>query len=446
MRGAGCPSIGVAVAQDLASTDLKSLREFVANVLDYDPTSETYARQIDSLLNEAERSITGEKAFAFVQAQRDFPVYRDRTDTVSFDTSRNYVTSTGALFEAWMVNQELLVGSTTYVIGGIIDSWNAYIDRYADETVSATASVVHRYVDLPPEATSIMSISRRTASGSSPGMLDPLPRFEDEWQNLPMDEPGLPWCWVPYEPAFIKGPRQGFTVATAAAAGPGRGVRTVEFCCTFIRNGRESPHGGIVSISATDSQEIVLTPMAINAVSGNQKRYYWRCPTEGYHAFRLLDEPGTTNPMEIAPGDVAPRTLSQLTVTSLAGGEGLFDDTRLEHPDGWIQRVRLHPRQDADYTFTVRYMRNYPAMREDSDTSVIPPKFRVLIAYRALADALSKHGNETQAMLWEKKFRPKLLQLEDRFLPTARSQRVVKGGSWFGVGRERNKYTSLVHT
>ena len=81
------------------STDLTSLREYVANVLDYDPTNPTYKKQLNKLLNEAERRIITEKLFTFAQVVKKIPVRADIN--VSGNVS---VTSVPLLFDeaaAW---------------------------------------------------------------------------------------------------------------------------------------------------------------------------------------------------------------------------------------------------------------------------------------------------------------------------------------------------------
>jgi hypothetical protein len=438
------------VASSLTSTTLLSLRAFVANVLDYDPTNPGYARQIDALLNEAAGQICNEKGFTFAQSTSEVTAYKDQTVDIAFGSGDADVDSAPtAFFEDWMVNQELVVGGVTYIVVSIASATQAYLDRgFVGSSATHSATVINRYLDLPVGATTIMSIARRssTSTPNTPGLLDPLTRSADEWENLALGETGTPGYWVPHQPAVIYGPRAGFTAAAAAAAGPGRGVRTVELCCTFVRGGRESPHGEIVSVTATDSQEIVLTPMLLNVATGIYKRYYWRCTSLGYQAFRRVNEPGTTTPTELAPTDVAPRTLSDLTVSSLTGSEGLYEDARLEHPDGFVQRVRLYPRQDTDYTYTIRYMRHHPAMQEDGDTSIIPPNSRVMIAYKMLEDALMKHDNPTQALMYKKKYEPMLLKLEARYIPISPSKRTVKGGRFLGGSTPGRRFTTLVHT
>ncbi len=65
----------------MPATDLRALREYVANVLDYDPTNPTYQTQVDRLLNEADRRICTEKLYTFAQVVADVELYADKSVT-----------------------------------------------------------------------------------------------------------------------------------------------------------------------------------------------------------------------------------------------------------------------------------------------------------------------------------------------------------------------------
>lgn len=277
----------------MPATDLKALRAYVANVLDYDPSNETYARQVDDLLNEADRSICSSKPFTFINKATDVTAYKDRSATITFAAS-TLITTAGAFFESWMVNQQVEVGDETYTILAVDSGTVARIERAFTGTPGAqTATVVNRYLDLPADCTTILGVARRTdtRTPNSPGMLTSLTRYEDEWYNLPLGEINLPIYWVYADPVYLEAPRVNFTAALSTPGGGGRGARTCEFTSTFIRGGRESPHGQVVSLAAADTNEFVLTPLSSSVSTGLYKRYYFRCPEYGYNAWRLLKDP-----------------------------------------------------------------------------------------------------------------------------------------------------------
>ena len=432
----------------MPASDLKALREYVANVLDYDPSNTVYARQIDNLLNEADREICASKPFTFVNKASDVTAYKDATATDATMVLGTRAFSTAApLFLSWMVNQEIEIDSVIYTITNVTSTTVASLDRGFESANGVyTVNVMNRYLDLPAGCTTVLGVARRTntRTPNSPGLLSPLTRYEDEWNNLPLGEVNLPVYWVYHDPAYLNGPRKNLTAAAVAAAA-GQGDRTVELTSTFVRGGRESSHGQIVSVAANDSQDVQLTPYSGVTNDGLYKRYYFRCTGLGYDAFRLLNDP-TGGVMELAPTDVAARTLLDLDSTSLSGGESVYGTARMLNPDGFTQRIRLYPRQDQDYVFTIRYMEQHQVMREDNDVSSIPPEFRMTIAYKALSDIFIKHDNMPQSELYRRRFDELLLKLERRYLITP-SRRIVKG-NWL-VNMEPNgfsRFTTLVHT
>ena len=437
----------------MAASSLQDLREFVANVLDYNPKNPKYIKQVDALINEADRSICQEKPFTFINKIEDVVVYKDVPfAALTFTNGSQIVTGPSGSFLSWMAGQELEVTNSagtklTFVINNVVSATDIRINEgWTDSTGSYAATAINRYIDLPADCTSVLGVARRTQARTpdDPGLLENLTRYEDEYWNLPLGEINIPIYWVWYDAFHLRGPRVNFTLTTAAAAG--RGARTVEFCSTLVFAGRESPHGEIVALSATDTQDFVLTPISQSTNTGLYKRYYWRSTQFGYNAWRLLFDPTAPSGtyMELAPTDVAARTIS-LSVADLTTAEGLHNSRRIQNPDGNTQRVRLYPRQDKDYTFQVRYMVRHQRMEEDGDVSLVPPAHRMVIAYRALFDVLFKHDNPTQAEIYRRKYDNELLQLERRYLIST-TRRIVKG-NWSDNIRANpySRFSTLVH-
>lgn len=431
-------------------TDLRGLREYVANVLDYDPTNDTYKRQIDRLLNEADRAICLAKPFTFTNKTADVIAYQDvDAERLTIANGSTTLTSADSIFESWMVNQELSLKGGTYIIRQIDSGTQAHIDRPFEEATALAepGNIINRYLDLPADCTSVLGVARRsqTRTPNDPGMLSPLSRYEDEWHNLPLGETNLPIYWMNFDAAYIDGPRKAFALSTAATSGAG--TRTIEVTATFIRGGRESAHGEIQTLTLTDTQNLVLTPSTNPIATGLRKRYYFRAPDLGYKEFRLLDDPANPGEvMDLEPNDIAARTFTTLTQGNLESAESFYRQERLLGADGFVQRIRLYPRQDKQYTFTVRYMQNHRPMVEDNDTSSIPPDQRMVIAYMALSDILIKHDNPTQSELYRRRADEILLRLEKRYLISP-ARRIVKG-NWL-ANMEPNsfsRFTTLVHT
>lgn len=439
----------------MPASDLKALREYVANVLDYNPDNAAYASQVDDLLNEANRFICQAKPFTFINKVVEKSVYAD----VSFDAVANPLTFTNGTqvvtgpvgsFLDWMEGQELDAEGAVYTINNVVSDTEIRINTdWPNATGTYAGTIINRYIDLPQDCTTVLAVARRsnTRTPDDPGLLSPLARYEDEWWNLPLGEVNLPIYWVFHDPYHQHGPRV-LLSASATVSGVGRGVRTVEFCATQVFAGRESPPGEIVTVTAQDNEVFTLTPSVLPTNGGLKKRYYFRAPEHGMKAWRLLNDPTTPGAfMELEPADNTLRNFAgALSLSNLLTNEGLYANPRMLEPDGFTQRIRLYPRQDKDYVFSVRYMQRTPVMREDNDVSLIPPAHRMMIAYKALADVLVKHDNPTQAEMFRRRFEAQQLQLEKRYLITP-SRRIVKG-NWL-TNMEPNsfsRFTTLVHS
>ena len=431
----------------MPATDLKSLREFVANVLDYNPTNATYKNELDKLINEADRRICSEKPWPWINKIADITAHADTVGTVTFTNGTAVITTAGAFFDvAWMPGQIITDGTTEYEIAWVDTSTQAYLTLpYAGTTGAKTATVINRFLDLPQHCVTVLAVAKRSQSitPADPGLLTPLARYEDEWYNLPLGEVNLPKFWVPADPYYLPGPRRGVTLSTAVSLGSG--VRTVEVTCTYrYANDRESAHGAIQSIALTNLQDLTLDFDVLATTTGLFKVPYWRCTAEGLYAWRRCTDTSNSY-LIVKPNDGSTYTVGNTTLTNIRS-EAIWIQERMGTPDGSIQRFRLYPRQDKDYVFSVRYMARHQTMVEDSDVSAVPPDHRMVIAYRALADVLFKHDNATQSEMYRKKAETELLKMERRYLITP-SRRIVKG-NWLEQYEPHtfNRFTKLVHT
>lgn len=432
----------------MPATDLKSLREFVANVLDYNPSNPTYKTELDRLLNEADRRVCSEKPWPFINKVTDIVVHADAVGTVTFTNGSTVITSAVAFFDvSWMPGQIISDGSVEYEIAWVDTSTQAYITlAYGGTTGAKTATVINRYIDLPLDCVTVLGVAKRSQSitPEDPGLLTPLARYEDEWYNLPLGEKNLPKFWVPADPYYLPGPRKGVTTGTAVTVGAG--VRTIEVTCTYrYANGRESAHGSIQTVSLTAIQDLTLDFDVLANSTGLFKVPYWRCTSEGLYAWRRCTDKATGDYLIIKPNDGGTYTVGNVTLANIQA-EAIWIQERLNNPDGAVQRIRLYPRQDKDYTFSIRYMARHQTMVEDSDVSAVPPDHRMIIAYRALADVLFKHDNPTQSELYKKKADNEMLKMERRYLITP-SRRIIKG-NWLEQYEPHtfNRFTKLVHT
>ena len=64
--------------------NLQDIRQYIANIIDYDPsTNREYTQQIDDIINHHYRMLFAEKAFTFAQKEVKLKIYTDDTRTAS---------------------------------------------------------------------------------------------------------------------------------------------------------------------------------------------------------------------------------------------------------------------------------------------------------------------------------------------------------------------------
>jgi len=408
----------------MSATHLKALREYVANVLDYDPTNPTYQSQVDRLLNEADRRICTEKLYTFAQKTRDIKVYADKPVTVTIN-SGGRLTGAAGTFEDWMEGHIISIGGVEYQIAWVESDTQAYLTTEPATASAQAATVLQRWVYLPQDCVQVVSLSKRSLAitPTNPGHLMPITQYEDEWHNLPLGETGLPEMWVPGNPVGVDAPRIGVSLSTLSSAG--EGSRTVEVAVVYERGGIVSAISDVQSITMSTSQKLQLTPVsALPATRGLYRLIYLRAPQHGLDDFRIAQFHTSGIKVRIDPTSTTPVTI-KASLTHLQS-ESYYLEDRLVAPTGVADRLRLYPRQSETMTLQLRYLRDHQPMVEDNDTSIVPVAHRMIIAYRALYEVLVKHNNPSLAELYKKRYDLGLLQLESRYLSQP-SRRLVKG-------------------
>jgi len=408
----------------MSATDLKALREYVANVLDYDPTNPTYKTQVDRLLNEADRRICTEKLYTFAQVISDLTVYADKSVTVAIGSGGS-ITGAAGTFESYMAGHIIDIGGTEYQIAWVSTDQQAYLTTEPATASSQTATVLQRYVFLPQECVQVVGLARRSQAitPTNPGQLSPITQYEDEWNNLPMGETGIPETFVPANPVGVRAPRIGVTTSTATASS--QGVRTIEVGVVHQFATYISSVADIQTVSLTNTQQLQVTPVsALGNTTGLYRRVYLRAPNHGLDDWRPALAVSGGAPVSLDPSSTGAVNV-QSSLTHLQS-ETYYVEARLVAPTGTCDRIRLYPRQSTTMTLQLRYLADHRPMVEDNDTSIIPAAHRMLIAYRALYEVLVKHNNPSLAELYRKRYDTGLLQLERRYLSQP-SRRLVKG-------------------
>ena len=142
----------------MPATDLRALREYVANVLDYDPTNPTYQTQVDRLLNEADRRICTEKLYTFAQVISDIEVYADKGVIVTIGAAGS-ITGAAGTFEPYMEGHVIKIGDTEYQIAWVQSDTQAYLTTTPSPAAAQTGNVMNRYIFVPQDCVQIVGLA-----------------------------------------------------------------------------------------------------------------------------------------------------------------------------------------------------------------------------------------------------------------------------------------------
>ena len=425
--------------------DLQALRDYATNVLDYDATANpTFRAQLDRLLTDAYERVWSEKPWQFAQKDAGIIARPDAPAAIGATNGSPNLTHTGDLLVGVMDGQIIDIGGEEYTIAYVRSATLAYLtEPFRGSTGAYDATVIYRFLDLPADAQMVMNVTHRTNSitPSDPGMMVALTRYEDEYYNLPLGEVSIPRYWVPQDPMTIPAPLTPSGVATVVAA-PGRGARTIEIAMANEWGGRSSGLSQVTVVSLSDTQEVTLTPGVIPNQTGLYRVYYLRSPDLGLYAWRRVTD--TVGVSAVAPNGGVTLT-PDTSVSNLTNQSYTLTAPRYQGDGGMRERFRLHPRQDAEYTYTARILVRPRPLVESTDTPDIPAAHRVVIAYLALVQLLMKADNAAQSALYEKRADQEILKMERRYLIDAARRIVI--GNFNTAGQNRfNRWGSLTHT
>ena len=435
--------------------NLADLRAFVGNLLDYDPTNETYATQLDSLLNDAQARLLTDRAWDFCQVERTVTIPTDDVSSFAVINGSSTVAGAGFPYSAdpvvpgsqWEGASVTITDSAglrgRYEIRYVSSVNQLFIDRdFEGATGTYTVTVRMREVYLPSDTATVMMINDLETGLPTPQFH--LSKFDRDEARLDRSLLGRPEAYIPSEGVRIAAPRKPTGVAVIAP-GAGRGARTVTVYMVNVfgpdpdppveyrpgvSGGRESALSRGVSYTLTDTQELAFTPETLASSSGLYRRYYFTCPDLGINA-----------PVRVRHSVNSPPGLNVDTI-SPAGGVTIQADTRVTNLEsqafqavsvrhagstGVYQSFRLYPHPSTDTRFSVRRLVTPSPMLEDQDVPLVPQAYAQAIAYAALEQISLKHDNATLSAVYERK-RLKLQQeLEARFLGRP-PKRIRRGG------------------
>ena len=425
---------------------LSEIRDYITNILDYDPANTTFDGQTDDIINDCYRRLFAEKPFLFAQKEEKVIAYKD-VSLQATPTGLSNVLTTSGVFPTWIEGHIVEVNGDEHIVLFRLSDTQLYVDFTFPAT--ATAGLVTfkmRYIDLPQDCTQVMQVSKRslTITPVEPGRMIPLSRYEDEWYNLPLDEVNMPHYWVPFDDFNIVAPRK--CPVTSFVTGAGQGVRTLDFAMTYQygigATFRESAISKVTTLNLTDTNKVNLVFENLGTDAFAYRRVYVRCPNEDLNVWRLVAPVGLS--VNTAPNS-STTVVFDISLTSLQSQTFEQNNPRYTYPDGSTQRIRLYPRQDADYHLSVRYMYKPPRLVEDHDTPEFPNAHHLVLAYMALEQIYMKTDNLTQSNMYKMKGDSEMVKMEKRYLTQA-PKRHVKQFMPDGRTDAQPIYTALRHT
>ena len=421
---------------------LVDLRDMVANIVDYDPSVDTYRNQITNLLNDAYYSLFSTKPFTFAQKEEIVKAYADVSITVN---TGNPVTAEltytlGTVPYHWE-GQIIEIEGVEYTIAWVKagSMFLTEIPTVLSVSTAYSGKVKFRYLDLPQDCIAIMNVAKRsmTLTPQEPGMFTALARYEDEYYNLPLDEVNLPHYWVPADEFHVTTPR---SVGAIAGAGAPTTATAVGIAMSYVFAGRESALSTATSATLSTINFTVAFDL-LPDTSGYYRKIYIRNTTSGYKGYRAIPSDPLGTPTYLIDPQANTATYALPDFDSAFE----FGSKPYTASDGTTQRIRLYPRQDKDYNITVRYMYRPNPMVNDNDTPEFPSASHQILGYMALKEIFVKLDNLPQANLYERKAAQEMIRLEQRYL-TQIPRRFIKRGMVDGRLSPLPLYTPLTHT
>ncbi len=245
--------------------NLKDIREYIANVIDYDPSSNNdYNTQIDDIINHHYRMLFSSKEFTFAQREVKIEVYED--ETVS--ATAQYFPATGLTeinavsgLPQWAEGNIVEIEGVEYEV--LYNNPGNFNDCYVVGNVafSGTKDVrfKNRFIRLPVDCIALLQVGRRSMSISPTdvGRYIPMTRYEDEFYNLPLDEVNIPNYWVIQDDFMLIAPNVPPSIS-AFTTTAGKGVRTVRVAQTYLKWENNGAAGEVESGLSKFSEPIEL--------------------------------------------------------------------------------------------------------------------------------------------------------------------------------------------
>ena len=460
--------------------NLGQLIDFVGNLLDYDPTNETYRDQLVSILNDSQTRILTDRPWEFAMDDRKLRAFTD--DTYSFNLTFGSDQVTGVGFP--VSTDQVLPGSkwtgatveftnpTTndtheYKIAWVKSATELYLDRPFNSGLSGTYTVTLKWRDiyLPSDCMTVQNVSDPSVGIPAKALF--LSKWEREDANLDPELLGTIEAYLPSDAKVVPAPKvpRGVTVETVGA---GQGIRTINVWMVNVTgpgatnypvyprdvsDGFESALSKVQTFNLTDTQTLYFKPEPLDPQTGLWRRYYFTCPEAGILAPVRVRHREPLEPTGVATGtDTVPPD------NPAFGGIQLRPPLELSTLDTqawqassiryfWNQSaayrsIQLYPHVSEDQNLNVRMLLSPTRLQEDQDAPLIPYAYAQLIAYAALESLTLKVDNPALSQVYARKKDTMYKAMEQAYLKAV-PRRIIKGNPTAGYRFVKNPFGKL---
>lgn len=439
------------------------MREYVANILDYNPQVEAYKNEVNDVLNQVYISHFTERPWEYAQREYDIEVYADGNFTgltwsrgVVLNPNENSpVYGPNMVFELndttkdgietnkeYHILSRVDVGSDSYVVlqdpARPLDQYNI-TDALVNNVASAQAvtfKTKHRHIILPPDTIEILSIGLR---GRQSGFRQPffnLAKYEDEKMGLDMDQVGVPTNWIETMPVSLPAPRKKPNLVVGS--GSNQTVTAGTYQCAYTFTVLSATNRGLVELESAPvfgDEQTFAAGVSLDIENIElAETYVANLPTVVFRQLRknlYVKSPDSEHFIRVNEVTVAPEQVNSTTVLAqgIDFGQPLLFETlpRLQENQGNYKTCRFYPRQQEDYLVKLRYHYRPKELRDDQDSPRMPSDAHLFLCYGAIAELFYKHSNVTQGRLYEDKMKKELLKIENKYL-TQKDKAHIKGG------------------
>lgn len=451
--------------------NLGDLIDFCGNLLDYDPTNDTYRSQLVALLNDAQTRCLTDRPWDFAQRDRKLQVWTDLNLAVTVTNGSAtvgggpFAVSSSAVLPGSVLDRAVIeitdsTGATyTHRIAWVLSGTQLYLDRpFVGATGAYTALVKRREVYLPSDCMQVQNVGDPTQG--IPAKIMFLSKFEREDANLYPDLLGTIEAYLPSEGRRTMAPQTPRGITTVAAVA--QGARTINVYMVNVQgplatnfkvyrsdvsDGWESALSKVATFNLSDTETLRFQPEVVDDTTGLYRRYYFTCPEAGILApVRVRSAGGqgfaaagvdTVNPQAgviLAPA-LALSTLQAQTFQALSV-RYVWDQAAA------YQSIQLHPHPSADQPLDVRMLIAPSRMLEDQDAPLVPAAYAQAIAYTALEALTLKVDNGALSAVYQRKKDLIIRGMEQAYLKAV-PRRIVKGTPTSGYRYVTNPYGPL---